>query len=468
VALDVAGGIRGRVEQVLRFFSRDVWETRLDELPQFTAIRYSSARIAHMTVRGLLFDEALHVRAAALTYFTVLSVVPLLAFVFAILKGFGAYDLLVQQTIRPYVFELVAGNPPLRLAFEQILGFVDKTGVTSLGLVGLLTLLYAATRLLRNIEGALNEIWGVTTARDLLEQLRDYMALILVTPICLMGATALTTMGQALSMLKAAGRAMGLGALVTPTIGVLGPLFVLFIGLTALYIVMPNTPVRARSALLGAVIGGVAWYGVLVVHVKFQVGVARFNALYSSFGAIPIFLAWLQISWLVILVGAQIAATHQHNRLFAQERRITKADQALREAACLSAVLYISRAFLAGATPPTLAQLSARLDAPEAMLAEWLDRLVAAGSLTKTHPERALAYVLAISPERLCVKDVLDALRRDLKLSDHELGHTLRIDPVAAELWLALDRSVASSPGNRSFQAIIEQRAEPASAESAG
>jgi membrane protein len=99
-------------------------------------------------------------RAAALTYFTVLSLVPLLAFAFALLKGFGAYDVLVRESIRPYVLKLFAGNEPLQQAFEKLLQFVEQTGVASLGVLGLLFLLYAATRLLRNIEGALNEIWA--------------------------------------------------------------------------------------------------------------------------------------------------------------------------------------------------------------------------------------------------------------------------------------------------------------------
>ncbi|MET0385407.1 MAG: YhjD/YihY/BrkB family envelope integrity protein [Polyangiales bacterium] len=452
-----AGGFWGRLDKVFRFFSQVVWETRLDELPNAQAFRYRTARIAHTTIRGLLFEDALHVRAAALTYFTVLSIVPLLAFVFAILKGFGAYNMLVEQTIRPGMVKLFDGNPPLRIAVEQILDFVAQTGVTSLGLVGLLTLLYAATRLLRNIETALNEIWGVSEARGALEQVRDYMAMIVITPICLMGAAALTTVGQALNMLRAAGKALGLSGILEPLIGVLGPLAVLFIGLGALYVVMPNTRVRTRSAIIGAVIGGTVWYGVLVAHVKFQVGVARFNALYSSFGAIPIFLAWLQISWLVILLGAQIAATHQHSQKLAQHKRLIRADQALREAVCLSAMLSVTRAFLNGSSPPTLSRLSSEHDTPETVLSEWLDRLVDAGWLIKAHPQGELAYVLAVDPERVHVKDVLDALRRAPGASSEDLGRSMRVDPAAADVWLELDRSIAESPVNRTFRALVEE-----------
>lgn len=454
--------IRDRARATVRFFTRDVWEARLDELPSAKAARYQGARMVYAAVHGLFLDERHQIRAAALTYFTVLSIVPLLAFVFALLKGFGAYDLLVQESIRPYVLHAVEGNPPLRTAFEQILGFVDKTGVTSLGLVGLLALLYAATRLLRNIEVALNAIWGVRSARGALEQLRDYLALIVITPICLMVAAALTTLGQALSMLRSAGEVLGLSALVDPLIGVLGPLAVLFAGLTVLYMVMPHTHVRPRSAFVGAVVGGIAWFALLIVHVKFQVGVARFNALYSSFGAIPIFLAWLQISWMVILVGAQVAATHQQSQRLGQQRRMPHVAQAAREAACLSVMLRVSRAFANGDKPPALARLSTELDVPEVELEQWLQRLVDAGWLATTRlcgdagakGDDGVAYVLAMAPERIRAKHVLDALRVEPKTPLRRFGEPLRLDPAARQLWIELDGELAQSAANRSFREL--------------
>jgi membrane protein len=462
VNVKVGSQVRSRLDQLHRFFASDVWETRVDELPRGQALGYRAARIAHTTLRSLVLDDLLHVRAAALTYYTVLSLVPLLAFAFALVKGLGAYDLLVEQTIRPSVLTLLAGNEPLRRAFEQILEFVGQTGVTSLGLVGLLTLLYAATRLLRNIEGALNEIWGASEARDVVEQVRDYVAIIVVTPLCLLCAATLTTVGQALDMVRAAGATLGLRALLDPLIGLLGPLLVLFVGLLVLYIVMPNTRVRVRSALLGAVIGGLAWYVVLIAHVRFQVGVARFNALYSSFGAVPIFLAWLQLSWLVVLVGAQIAATHQHSRGLAQTKRLGAADQAVREAVCLSALLRIARAFMNGEPRPRLLSLSAALDVPEALLAELLDRLALSGLLAKTDSSSDPGYVLALAPERFRVKDVLDALRRTPGASPAQLARRLRLDSEAERLWLELDRALADSPVNCSFRELLDDSAHSA------
>lgn len=453
----LSGRLFSGYRRLVGFFTHDIWDNRLDELPPRTARRHRAARVFYCTFKGLFIEDELQVRAAALTYFTVLSIVPLLAFAFALLKGFGAYDALIADTIRPYVLARLSGNEALSMAFQQILDFVDRTGVTSLGFIGLFTLLYAATRLLRNIEGTLNQLWGASSGRGTLEQLRDYVAIIVVTPLCLFAATGLTTLGESLDLLRAAGDTLGVSGLVDQLIGFTGPIVVLFLGLFFLYKVLPHTPVRVSSAIVGAAIGAVLWYGVLLAHVRFQVGVAQYNALYSSFGAIPIFLAWLQISWLVVLVGAQIAATHQNDRSLAQRARMAKADVAQKEALALSAVMRVATAFCHGNRPLSRHELSRELDAPEMMLTELVGKLVEAGLVVATGPLDNPNYVLARAPEIVSVKDVLDALRRSPGGESEEHGRPLGVSGLGAPLWLELDEWLAGAPGNLSLRELVER-----------
>lgn len=468
------GEILQRIQQwfrsTIRFFKHDVWETRLSELSPARAFYYRTARILYCTFRGLVFEEEIHVRAAALTYFTVLSLVPLLAFAFALLKGFGAYDVLVQETIRPYVLQLLEGNEALQQAFEKMLGFVEQTGVASLGFIGLLFLLYAATRLLRNIEGALNEIWGARTARDLFQQMRDYVAIIVVMPVSLMAAVALTTFGQAVDLLRAAGEAIGISALLDRVLSLVTPLTVLFLSLLFVYRVLPNATVKLRSAAVGAAFGSVVWYLVLIAHVRFQVGVARFNALYSGFAAFPIFLAWQHVSWLVVLVGAQIASIHQHHRSLARRARLADADRAFKEVICLSAVLEVVRSFMHGTPPPTREHLSLHFDAPDEVMTEMLDRLIDTGVLLRAGAGEDCAYAMAKSPELVRVKHVLDALRRSPSFRP-EARRSAGLDRVAAQLWLDLDEAIEHSPANCTLKELVERedqgaaRAAPPSSE---
>jgi membrane protein len=459
-----ATGMVGRVVGVYRrgtnFFTDKIWEQRVDDLPTGRAWGYQTARVVYCTLHGLIVGDRLQVRAAALTYFTVLSLVPLLAFAFALLKGFGAYDVLVEETLRPYLHQFLSGNESLQTALDQILGFVDNTGVTSLGFVGLVTLLYAATRLLRNVELALNEIWSVRGARETVQQLRDYVAIIVVTPICLMAGAGLTTAGQAFSLLQAAGESLGISELLDQLIGVMGPLVVLFLGLLFLYKVMPYTNVRFLSAVTGAAVGAVLWYIVLIIHVRFQVGVAQYNALYSSFGAIPIFLAWLQVSWLVVLAGAQIASTHQNSAGLAQRKRLANADQALKEAIALAALLRIGRAFVACEGAVSRRVMSAEFSVPEPLLTELFDQLVKAQLLVEAGLPSDPNYVLARPPELVHVKDVLDALRRNQGTPAEAFAGHAHIGTKAAELWHALDDSLTGSQANRTLHDVLSEESE--------
>ena len=437
------------------FFRQTIWEQRIEDMPTGKAWAYKTARVAQCTLQAVFFGDTLQVRAAALTYFTVLSLVPLLAFAFALLKGFGAYKVLVQETLRPYLRNFLAGNESLQTAVDQILGFVENTGVTSLGFIGLITLLYAATRLLRNIELALNEIWSVHTGREAVQQLRDYLAIIVVTPICMMAGAGLTTAGQAIEIVQAAGKTLGISELLDQLITLLGPLVVLFLGLLFLYTVMPYTRVRFVSGLTGAAVGAVLWYTVLIVHVRFQVGVANYNALYSSFGAIPIFLAWLQISWLVVLAGAQIAASHQNSTELSQRKRLANADPALKESISLAALLRIGRSFVACQRPVTRAALSDEFSVPEPLLTELLDQLIRAHLLVTTGLPNDPGYVLARPPHAIHMKDVLDALRRHQGAPTDAFVGRAPIGQKAALLWQELDQSLAGSSANRTLQDVL-------------
>ncbi|HEX5658132.1 MAG TPA: YhjD/YihY/BrkB family envelope integrity protein [Polyangiales bacterium] len=445
--------VRSWVHDKDDFFRHRIWERRLDELPARQARWYRVARIAERTVRSLVLGDTLHVRAAALTYFTVLSLVPLLAFVFAVLKGFGAYDTMIDQTIRPYVIGLLSGNEALRSAFEQVLSFVDRTGVTSLGFIGLLTLFYAATRLLRNVEGALNELWSVATGRGALDQLRDYAAILVVTPLCLMAAAGLTTAGQAIAMLRAAGDTLGISSIVAPLVSLLAPLFILFIGLIVLYKLMPCTKVQLGSAAVGAAIGAVAWYGMLIAHVRFQVGVARFNALYSSFAALPIFLAWLQVSWLMVLIGAQVAAIHQNNRSLAQSARHASREPMYREVAALAASLRIARHFASGEPAPSLDALCDELDMPANLLEPVLQRLMQSGLLSKLADDESPRFAPARPLRTIRVKDVLDALR--VPQASTRIAPIRNVDQ-ALELWQELDRAAGEATSNRTLAELVD------------
>jgi membrane protein len=437
------------------FFTSELWETSLETLPPRKARRYRLLRVAAIIVDGLLIGDTLPLQAAALTYYTVLSIVPLMAFVFAILKGFGAYDALVEEMLRPYLLTATSGNPALRRALEQVLEFVSQTGVTSLGFLGLIFVLYAGTRLLRNVEISLNATWGLPDGRSFIEQLRNYVTVLAVTPLCLLLAAGLATTAQLGDVLAFLRERLGLGGFIDWSVQLLGPLLVIMLGLFFLYLLMPNTRVRARSALLGAVVGGGLWYVFLLLHVNFQLGVARYNALYSSFAAIPIFLVWTYVSWLSVLIGAQTAATNQQGEARARQHRWRELDLASKEALALSTLLAVARPFVAGEPPRvSLQALSDQLGAPLSVLRSIAECLARAQLLVAPGEDAELPLVLSRSPEHVRVLDVLGAFRGSLSEPD-----ALPFTPEARALdaLLSLDETAARSAHNQTLAELLER-----------
>jgi membrane protein len=458
-AQSLARRLLEKVQQARRFLSHDVWLERLDRLPRKRAMGYRAARVLHRTLQGLFFSDSLSVRAAALTYYTVLSLVPLLAFVFALLKGFGAYETLVQDTIRPYVRETFSANQPLQQAIDKVLDIVERTGVASLGFLGLVLVLYSGTRLLRNIEGSLNALWQVEGGRGPLQQVTDYLAIIVITPLCMLLAGALGTFSQLASAVRSVGELVSLGDFAVTLFGMLLPAAVVFIGLYFLYLVMPNTKVRAGSALWGALIGAVLWWAVLVAHVRFQVGVARFNALYASFGAIPIFLVWLNLSWTVVLVGAQIAATHQREGVLAQQRRAEASEQVTRETVAVTLMLELARAFSRGDPPLQLAALADRLSVPPPLLRSIISRLSERGFVLQTGPAADPAVALGRAAEGITTKMVLDIMRRPAGAEDRVVAPLENVPPAVAQVLEALDRELERSRANLDLKQLASDAA---------
>jgi membrane protein len=414
------------LEHLRSFFSERIWSVGPAELPRGRAALYRVGRIAYSTIRGFL-DHKLTIRAAALTYFSVLSIVPFLSFTFAVLKGLGAYAVFVDGTLRPYLRRTFGGNEALLDAIERILRFVERTNLSTIGALGVLFLVYTSVSLISNIEDALNEIWGATTRRTLLRQVTDYVTLLVTTPLLVLAAATFAAAAQSSRIILFVRHTLGLG----PVIDVLlrfTSVVVVGIALFAIYEILPNVRTRLASALIGAAVSAVLWQGALVLHVRFQVGVASYNALYSVLSAFPIFLVWTYVSWLIALVGAQVAASHQNEQVARQRFHARRTDQALREALALIAAAYVARDFVSGVARGHDA-LGERLGVPQPAMQEILDALVRAGLLARTAGGPEPRYVPGRDVDTIRVKDLQDALRRDARADGVRADVESRVRP---------------------------------------
>jgi membrane protein len=454
------------VERVRTFLTWELWGERASELTRTRALLHRVLRIGYSTARGFV-DHQLTSRAAALTYYTVLSIVPFLAFAFAVLKGFGAYRLLMDGTVRPWLGDTFGANPALLEAIQRVLDFVDSTDVSKLGVLGLLTLVYTSVSLVSSVETALNQIWGAKTSRTFVRQVTDYIALLVITPILVLVATTFSTAAQSSSVVEFVRNALRLGPVIDVLLR-LTPVVVVSIALFAMYIILPNVRTRASSAAVGAVVAAVLWQGALVLHVQSQRGVASYNALYSVLGAIPIFLVWTYVSWLVVLCGAELAASHQNERSTQQRLLAHRADQAVKETLAVACGTRIARDFLLGRPPRSAADIAELLGVPPPLVDEVLEALARSGIVARTLAGRETRWLSARDPGAVCANDLREAVRRDPRADRiREAVERKLSEPVAAVL-AALDEEVRRSPMNLTLREMALRARPGGDARSAG
>lgn len=396
-------GLRARVEA---FLVEDVWAVDLVGLGWLRRQAYRAARIAYLTVRGFR-EHGASTHASGLTYVTVLSIVPLLAMGFSVAKGFRAYDRLRADVVEPFLDRTFGPDSAdgtgseLRSAIDQVFGFVESTDFGSLGAIGLLVLVWTAIKLLSAVEHTLNEIWGVKRARTLARKFADYLSLVIVVPLLLVAATTVTTAIQSDHLPAHLGEAWAkLLAFVTTTAG-----------FTMVYLLVPNTRVRVTSAIIGGLFAGVLWQVAQVAHVSFQIGVARYNAIYSTFAALPVFLVWLFVSWSILLIGAELASAHAQEPAFRRSFQALRLGPLARRVAALRVCALAARAFATGSAPPEASRVARAIELPEALVLEVARDLDAGGVLRSVETEgEDLALVPARSPEEIRLTDVLDAV----------------------------------------------------------
>jgi membrane protein len=407
---------QGKIQRLKNFFQEDLLQGDLVGLPRLRRVLYGHIRIIYAAVQGFL-ENRCALQASALTYMTLLSLVPLLALMFSILKGLG-----VQNQLEPILMEkLSAGSEEI---VKQIVGYIDRTNVKALGALGMLSLLVTAISLVGNIELALNRIWGVQRSRSLGRKFSDYLSVLLTCPILFVAALGLTSSIQTVSIVQWIGALPGASYLVL-LLALLSPYVLMWIALTFIYSYLPNTKVRLSSALYGGVIAGTLWQLAQWGYIHFQVGVARNNAIYGAFAQLPIFLVWLYTGWNVVLFGAVLSFAHQNPRKEAQELSVSDAPYSFREELGLKLLWLIGKNFDDGKEPYNAEALAQKLAAPVKLVGEILEQHCRAGFLIPAAREpQEHIYLLAKPPEKLRLDEVIEAMRRyggeDLKIKKIE------------------------------------------------
>ena len=384
------------------FFQNRLWDLDLGLLTPGKRFLVNLVKIVYIVVRGFLKDSC-PLRASAMTYASLLSIVPLMAFAFALAKGFNVS----MDPLKGWIIEKIAlGNYEIG---NRIFDFVNNIKATTLGVPALALLLVSIISVMGNIELSFNHIWGITVSRSIWRKFSDYLSVLAVTPLLVIAggglAAYLRSYAEGSLLMQYQTFTTAYGFLVR-----LLPGAMVCLGFTFLYIFMPNTRVRFFPALAGGVAGGVVWQIALWGYLYFQVGFARYAQIYGAMAQIPITLVWVYTSWLIVLFGAEVAFAVQNVRTYQREEDARSRSWAYRELVSLGILDTVARRFLAGEEPLGAARLSGLLDIPVRSVEQALDLMRRGGLLVRTEG-RAGAYIPARDLAGLSVAAVLNSLR---------------------------------------------------------
>lgn len=434
----------GLVERI----RRRVWQDRLCDLSPARRRLVGMVRGAWLVARELAAGDLTN-RAASLVYTTLLSLVPLLAVSFAVLKGFGVHNQL-EPALLGLLEPLGEEGPELTHA---IIGFVDNLQLGVLGSVGLAVLVYTAVSLIQKVEAAFNHVWRVDRPRPLARRFTDYLSVILIGPTLVfsaLGATASLTSSapaQALAAVEPLGPALSIAARLTPYALVVA-------AFTFAYWFLPNTRVRVRSALVGALVAGALWQTAGWGFTTFVVDTAPYAAVYSGFAIVLLFMIWLDLAWLILLAGSAVAFYHQHPECLRVDAGRAALSPRQREAVAIDLMRSVGAAHMAGEAAPTAQDLVARVALPLSVLAGVLDAL-ATGRLVVTTGDDPPRYLPARALERLPLREVVAAVRAaDEAPLPRVTGPGDPVGRVAA----AIDAAVGDALGALTVRDLLEGR----------
>ena len=392
--------IKNRANRIGRFFRHEVWHDPPDA-GRIHQVLLHALRVVLITVNSFR-NETIILRSSALSYSTLLAVVPLLAIGFSMLKGLGLQNR-IEHVLISY---LTAEQEQLT---SKILEYISNTDFKALGALGTAVLIYAVIMMLSNVERAFNDIWGVSRSRPLVRKISDYISVLLLGPLLIVLSTAMitsmssNTVVQNLSEYTIFRDFFFLFNTVIPHLG-------LWIAFTAMYIMMPNTRVRFVPALIAGVICGSVWELAFHVYTGFNIGMARYNTIYGTFAALPIFIIWIYISWIIVLVGAQISNAIQQIRAYQQEFTGAGASFGQQQVMGLYIMHEIAQRFYLGKAPATAEQISLHLSIPSRMV-EKLSEIFCQYGLLREVDSTSRIYQPAMDLFRIPAADILHAIR---------------------------------------------------------
>jgi membrane protein len=367
------------IREWVKYVTEDIWRMPISELPPYRSFVVREIRILVLAFKGFTEDK-IQLRASALTFYTLLSIVPVVALAFGVASGFGFDSKLESEIMNSFQGHEEVMNYVLQMAR----GFLQNSSGIFIGIIGLVILLWSVMQVLNHIEKSFNYIWEIKKSRPWVRKFSDYISLMIFGPVFLILASSFTVYVS--TMVDNISDNIGVINTIKPAIMFLmkfAPYFMMWIIFTLLYMVMPNTRVRFRSALVAGIMAGTIFQIIQFLYIDLQVGVSKYSALYGSFAAFPLFIIWMQLSWLVVLLGAELSFANQNVGKYEFEFESENISQGQKRILTIMLLNIITRRFVNGDVPLSATELAKSIQIPVRISRELLYSLSQSGLITE-------------------------------------------------------------------------------------
>jgi len=436
------------IKKLSHFFNHKLWRVRIDKLDKKQGFFLRQLRIFTLAINGFNEDKCL-LKATALTYYTLFSIVPVIALAFAIAKGFGYQETLQQNLLLKFNDQ----KDVLLQAFVYADKMLANTQGGLIAGVGIILLLWSVIKLLSSTENSFNEIWEIKRDRTWTRKITDYLSIMLIGPIFIILSGGLTV------WLKT-----GLDT-VASNVSMISPIVFIFFKLFAfvliwamfifLYMALPNTKVTFKGAAMGSLVAAILFEILQWAYVTSQIGVAEYNKIYGSFAALPLFLIWIQYSWFVVLFGAELTFAHQNVDHYELESDINNISDRYKRVIALMMANLVVKNFIEGKTPLTSSEIAAKLDLPlrlaRLIINEFTEMSVF--NEVKLSDENDIGYQPAISDTKMTVKFIIDKLD-EKGVNQLPIEDSKELDTVN-RLMKDMDEVLNTSKGNMLVKDLI-------------
>ncbi|MFT4552562.1 MAG: membrane protein [Chlamydiales bacterium] len=429
------------LQNLTHFLTKWIWQTPLEELSWIRAFLIRNLRIIHLSLNEFHKDDcSLH--ASALTYYTLLSIVPMLALAFGVAKGFGLDGILENEILSHVHGQETVILKSITFA-RQIL---ENTQGGLIAGIGVISLFWTIIKVLTYIEISSNKIWGVAEGRGWARRISDYLSISLICPILFIVANGATLLVS--SELEVISEMLGYWNLPLLVILAILPYCAIWALLTFLYLCMPNTKVQFSAALLAAIVAGSLYQIFQWVIIDFQIGIAHYGSIYGSFAALPLFLIWLQASWLIVLLGSELSFTYQNIGSLENEHSSEGMSFAQKKLFALNITQLLVQNLSDGKKPLTLRDIQETVQIPPRTLKKILSELIDCGILfdTASKDDAVIRYFPARDIHSLTFYNIIHALEQ-YENNPSLFDDSARIQKISASLE-TYDETLKNSPIN--------------------